>query len=322
MKAIRIHEHGGPEVLRFEETEKPPLKSGQVLVRVAAAGVNFIDVYHRTGLYPQQLPLTLGQEGAGIVEAVADDVQWFRPNEHVASAAMPGAYAEYAVVDVGRLVKVTEDIPLDIAAAVMLQGMTAHYLATSTYPLQAGDTCLVFAAAGGVGLLLTQIAKLRGAKVIGTTSSDDKAKLAMSAGADHIVRYDRDDVAEEVKRLTDGRGVDVVYDSVGKTTWNWSLKSLRPRGMMVSFGNSSGAVGNIDPLSLSRGGSLFLTRPTLGHYTATRTELDWRAHEIFNWIREGKLHVRIDRQMPLAEAAAAQRALEARETAGKVLLVP
>lgn len=321
MKAIRVHENGGPEVLKFEDVEKPQLTPGHALIRVGAAGVNFLDVYHRSGLYPQKLPLILGQEGAGTVEAVADDVQWFRPGEQVAWASAPGSYAEYVAVDVSRLVKVA-DIDLKIAAAAMLQGMTAHYLATSTYPLQASDTCLVYAAAGGVGSLLTQIAKLRGATVIGTTSSDEKAELAKAAGADHVIRYDKDDVAREVKKITGGRGVDVVYDSVGKTSWQWSMDSLRPRGMFVSYGNSSGAVGNIDPLSLSRGGSLFLTRPTLGHYTATRAELDWRAHEIFNWIREGKLQVRIDRALPLSEAAEAQRALESRATAGKVLLLP
>ncbi|HUP89082.1 MAG TPA: quinone oxidoreductase, partial [Longimicrobiales bacterium] len=215
-----------------------------------------------------------------------------------------------------------EDISFDVAAATMLQGMTAHYLATSTYPLQAGDTCLVYAAAGGVGLMLTQIAKLRGATVIGTTSSKDKADLAIAAGADHVIRYDTHSVSDEVKRITGGRGVDVAYDSVGKTTWEWSLNSLRPRGMLVSFGNSSGPVGNIDPLILSRQGSLFLTRPTLAHYAVTRQELDWRAHDLFNWIREGKLDVRIDRKLPLADAADAHRALESRATAGKVLLNP
>lgn len=322
MKAIRIHEHGGPEVLKFEDVEKPAIQSGHVLVRVQSIGVNFIDTYQRTGLYSVTLPLTLGQEGAGIIEEVAEDVQWFRKGERVAWTNVPGAYAEFAAVPASRLVKVTEDISFEIAASAMLQGMTAHYLTTSTYPLQHGDTCLVYAAAGGVGLMLTQIAKLRGATVIGTTSSKDKADLARHAGADHVIRYDTHSVADEVRRITGGRGVDVVYDSVGKTSWEWSLNSLRPRGMLVSFGNSSGPVGNIDPLVLSRQGSLFLTRPTLAHYTVTRQELDWRAHDLFNWIREGKLDVRIDRKLPLANAADAHRALESRATAGKVLLNP
>lgn len=322
MKAIRIHEHGGPEVLRFEDVADPQIKPNEVLVRTAEAGVNFMDVYQRTGLYPVKLPLILGQEGAGIIEQVGSDVEWFNRGDRVAWTNVPGSYAELVAVPVERMVKVVEEVPLDIAAAAMLQGMTAHYLATSTYPLQNGDTCLIYAAAGGVGSLLTQIAKLRGATVIGTVSSDEKAELARAEGADHIIRYDKEDVAEKVREITGGRGVDVAYDSVGKSTWEWTLKSVRVRGMIVSFGNSSGPVGNIDPLVLARNGSLFLTRPTLGHYIATRHELDWRAHELFNWIRERKVGVRIDRKVRLENAAEAHRALEARETAGKVLLVP
>lgn len=322
MKAIRVHEHGGPEVLSLHDVAEPDVAPGDALVRVAAAGVNFIDIYHRTGLYSVTLPLTLGQEGAGTIVKTGANVSALKTGDRVAWAAGPGSYAEYVAIPAERLVKLPDQITESVAAAVMLQGMTAHYLATSTYPLEKRNVCLIYAAAGGVGLLLTQIAKMRGATVIGATSSEAKAKAARAAGADYVIRYATDNVASEVKKITGGRGVDVVYDAVGKSTWELSLDSLRPRGMMVSFGNASGPVGDIDPLVLSRKGSLFLTRPTLGHYTATRDELVARATDLFEWIAAGKLKVHIDRELPLADAAAAQRALQARETSGKVLLIP
>jgi NADPH:quinone reductase len=322
MKAIRVHEHGGPEVLRFEDISDPEPAAGHAVVRVAAAGVNFIDVYHRTGLYPQSLPITLGQEGAGVVVKTGADVTTVKAGDRVAWAGGPGSYAELVSVLAANLVKIPYGVSEDIAAAVMLQGMTAHYLATSTYPVNKGDTVLVHAAAGGVGLLLTQIAKMRGARVIGTTSSDEKAARAREAGADYVIRYAKSDVAAEVRKITGDRGVDVVYDAVGKATWNASIDSLRPRGMMVSYGNASGPVPAIEPLLLSRKGSLFLTRPTLVNYIATREELDARAHDLFTWISEGNLDVHIDRRVPLADAADAHRALEGRETSGKVLLIP
>lgn len=322
MKAIRIHEHGGPEVLRYEDMPNPDPADGEVVVRVTAVGVNFIDIYHRTGLYPVQLPMTLGSEGAGTVTAVGPGVKAVKAGDRVAWAQVPGSYAEFVRAPADKLVKVPEAVPDRIAAAIMLQGMTAHYLATSTFSLKKGHTALIHAAAGGVGLLLTQIAKLRRAIVIGTTSTDEKATLARAAGADYVIPYTRANVAEEVGRITGGRGVDVVYDSVGKSTFESSIDSLRPRGLMVSFGNASGPVGSIDPLLLSRKGSLFLTRPTLVDYVAERAELEARAKELFDWITQGKLNVHIDRELPLAQAADAHRALEGRETVGKVILVP
>ncbi len=322
MKVIRIHQNGGPEVLRYEDVATAKPIGDQVLIRVAAAGVNFIDIYYRTGLYPVALPHTLGQEGSGVIEAVGPEVHWFYAGERVAWAHGSGSYAEYVLVSASQIVKVPENISDEVAAAVMLQGMTAHYLASTTFPLKEGDSCLVYAAAGGVGHLLTQIARLRGATVIGTASTDEKCELARRAGADHVIRYDKEDVAREVRRITSGHGVDVAYDGVGKATWQASLKSLRPRGMMVSYGNASGAVGSIDPLELSRNGSLFLTRPSLHHYVATRVELELRANEVFTWVGQDKLEVRIDRKLPLADAAQGQSALEQRKTAGKVLLIP
>ena len=321
MKAIRIPIHGGYDVLRYEEIPEPRIQDSNVIVRVAAAGVNFIDTYHRTGLYPVPLPFVPGQEGAGVVVQVGKHVKTVKPGDRVAWAAGPGSYAEVISIPAANLVRVPATISDDIAAAVMLQGMTAHYLAKSTYQLKPGVTCLIYAAAGGVGLLLTQIAKLHGAIVIGTTSTEEKAKRAREAGADYVVRYSKLNVAAEVKKITGG-GVDVVYDAVGKTTWESSLDSLKPRGMMVSFGNASGPVGTIDPLTLSRKGSLFLTRPTLAHYIATREELEARAADVFDWIINGELKVHIDRSVPLEHAAAAHQALEARETSGKVLLIP
>lgn len=320
MRAIRVTRTGGPEVLRLEEVPPPEPGPGQARVRVAYAGVNFIDVYHRTGLYPLPLPFTPGREGAGVVDAVGEGVDEVRPGDRVAWAMEGGAYAEYAVVPAWKLVAVPEGVNLRTAAAVMLQGMTAHYLTHSTYPLREGQAALVHAAAGGVGLLLVQIAKRRGARVIGTVSTEEKAALARGAGADEVVLYTRESFREVVRRVTGGRGVDVVYDSVGKTTFDEGLDSLRRRGYMVLFGQSSGPVPPFDPAVLHRKGSLFLTRPSLADYTADREELLWRAGDLFQWITDGELAVRIDRVLPLEDAAEAHRLLEARKTAGKLLL--
>jgi NADPH2:quinone reductase len=293
-----------------------------VRVQVAAIGLNYIEIYQRTGLYPLALPFTPGGEFAGTIDALGPGVEGFAVGDRVATASGVGGYAEQALAPADKLVRVPEGVDLQLAAAVLLQGMTAHYLAYSTYPLKPGDVCLVHAAAGGVGLLLVQIAKRLGARVIGTTSTEEKAALARAAGADEIIFYGHEPVAERVRALTGGRGVDVVYDSVGKSTWEGSIDSLRPRGMLVSFGNASGPVAPISPLLLSGKGSLFLTRPTLLHYIATAEELAWRANDLLGWIAAGTLDVRVDRTYPLAEAAEAHRALESRQTAGKVLLVP
>lgn len=319
MRAIRVHQPGGPEAMRLEELPVPEPGPGQALVRLSYAGVNFIDVYHRSGLYPLPLPFTPGSEGAGVVEAVGSGVDRIRVGDRVAYAGVPGSYAEFVAVDASGLVPVPEAVPLDVAAAVMLQGMTAHYLTHSTYPLEVGDVALVHAAAGGVGLLLVQLAKRRGARVIGTVSTEEKARLARDAGADEIVFYTRENFRDAVLRLTGGRGVDVVYDSVGRTTFDDSLASLRPRGMMVSFGQSSGPIPPFDPLVLGRG-SVFFTRPSLAHYVAEREELLWRANDLFEWIGCGELRVRIDRALPLESAQEAHRLLEGRKTAGKLLL--
>ena len=322
MKAIRIHTPGGLEALRYEDVPTPTPGPGQALVRIEAAGLNFIDTYHRSGLYKVELPYTLGIEAAGTVTAVGPGVRAVAAGDRVAYTGVAGAYAEYTVVPAERLVTLPAGVSAKVGAAVMLQGMTAHYLAISTYPLRPGDTCLVHAAAGGVGLLLCQIAKRRGARVIGTVSTETKAALAREAGADEVILYTSQDFEVEVKRLTDGKGLPVIYDSVGKTTFHKGLNCLARRGMMVLCGQSSGPVGPFDPQVLNQKGSLFLTRPTLFHYIATREELLARASEVLGWVAEGTLAVRIDREYPLAEAAAAQRALEGRETAGKVLLVP
>jgi len=322
MKAIRIHQVGGPEAMRLEDLPDPVPGAGEALVGVEASGVNFIDVYHRTGLYKTALPLTLGQEGAGTVLATGDGVSEVRPGDRVAWFGAFGSYATRAVVPAQRLVAVPDGVSTRQAAAVMLQGMTAHYLARSTYPLKPGDVCIVQAAAGGVGLLLTQIATRLGVIVLGTVGSEAKARLARDAGAARTVDYTKEDFVAAAKELTGGRGVQVVYDSVGRTTFDGSLASLAPRGMLVSFGQSSGAVPPFDPLRLSQGGSLYLTRPTLIHYVGSREELLSRAGEVLGWVRDGTLRVRVDREVPLADAAAAHRALEARETAGKVLLIP
>lgn len=308
-------------MLRLVDVAVPEAGPDQLLVRVSAIGVNFIDVYHRSGLYPQPLPLTPGSEVAGIVEAVGSNVRAFKPGDRIASASAIGAYAELARVPWERAVHVPDDVSERTAAALMLQGMTAHYLTCSISPLQAGMTCLVHAAAGGVGLLLCQIGKLLGARVIGTVSTEEKAALARAAGADEIILYTKEEIAPRVKELTKG-GVDVVYDGVGKDTFTASLDSLKPRGMMVSFGNASGPVPPVAPLELSKRGSLFLTRPTLAHYIATREEFLQRANELFSWVLHRKLDVRIGAEFKLADAADAHRALEGRKTTGKVLLLP
>jgi NADPH2:quinone reductase len=322
VRAIRIHTPGGAEALRIDEVPDPTPGAAQVLVRLDAAGVNFIDVYQRTGLYPVPLPATLGQEGAGTVEAIGAAVRDVRVGDRVAYSGVLGAYAERAVVAADQVVPLPDGVTTRQGAAAMLQGLTAHYLATSTYPLEPGDSCLVHAAAGGVGLLLVQIAKLLGAFVIGTVSTEAKAELARAAGADAVIRYTEEDFVAETRRLTSGRGVDVVYDSVGATTFERGLGVLVPRGMMVLFGASSGPVPPIDPQLLNRSGSLFLTRPKLGDYTATRDELTARADELFGWIASGALTLRIEHEFPLADAARAHRELEGRRTTGKVLLIP
>ena len=320
MKAIRVRQTGGPEVLEYVEVERPAPARGQALVRIEAVGVNFIDVYHRTGLYKLPLPFTPGSEAAGVVEAVGEGVTRVRAGDRVAYAMVPGAYAEYAAVPEDKLVVLPQGIDAKIAAATMLQGMTAHYLAVSTFPLREGHTALIHAAAGGVGALLVQIAKQRGARVFGTASTKHLG-IAREAGADVVIDYTTTDFEDEVMRGTDGRGVDVVYDSVGRTTFDKSLNVLARRGMLVLFGQSSGPVAPVDPARLSKN-SLFLTRPSLAAYSATYDELKWRAGELFEMIGNGRLRVRIDREVPLRDAAAAHRALEARETTGKVLLIP
>jgi NADPH2:quinone reductase len=322
MRAIRIHAPGEADALRDEQIAVPTPQGGEALVKVEASGVNFIDVYHRKGLYPKPLPLTLGSEAAGTVVAVGDGVTDVRVGDRVAYENVLGSYAEYAVVPAHRLVSVPDDVSASVAAALMIQGLTAHYLATSTYVLREGTTCLVHAAAGGVGLLLCQIAKRRGARVIGTVSTEEKAALAREAGADEIINYMTHEFDAEVRRLTDGVGVEVVYDSVGRTTFDRSLGSLARRGMLVLFGQSSGPVPPVDPQLLNRSGSLFLTRPNLAHYVEQRTELLARANELFEWVQRGMLRVRIGREFSLANAVDAHRALEGRETTGKVVLVP
>jgi NADPH:quinone reductase len=322
MLAIRAHEVGGPDVLQLDEIPTPDPGAGQALVRIEAVGVNYIDVYHRTGLYPMPMPLRLGLEGAGVVEALGAGVTEVRVGDRVAWQGVPGSYATHHVLPAERLAKLPEGIDTRVGAALMLQGVTAHYLARTTYPLKPGDTCLVHAAAGGVGLLLCQIAKKAGARVIGTVSTEEKAALARAAGADEIIFYTRQDFAAEVKRLTNGRGLEVVYDSVGKTTFEKSLDCLALRGMIVLYGQSSGPVPPIEPQVLSLKGSLFFTRPTLAHYVQPVEEYRRRSSEVFEWAARGELDVRIGATYPLRDAAAAHRDLEARKTTGKVLLLP
>jgi NADPH2:quinone reductase len=320
MKAIRLSHLGGPEVLSYEDVPLPEPGEAQARVKIEAIGVNFTEIYQRKGQSPGPLPTTLGSEAAGV--AVGPGVTDPQVGQRVAFASQPGAYAEFAVVAASALVPIPDGVDTRTAAAVMLQGMTAHYLAKSTYPLKAGETALVHAAAGGVGQLLVQIAKRQGVRVIGTVSTEEKARLAREAGADEIIFYTQTDFAKETRRLTDGAGVNVVYDSVGKTTFEGSLDSLRRRGYMVLFGQSSGPVPPFDPEILNRKGSLFLTRPTIVHYTATREELLWRSGELFQWIKDGELKVRIDRTFPLSATAEAHRYMEGRQTKGKVLLIP
>ena len=322
MKAVRVHTPGGPDVMRYEDVPEPTAKAGEAIVKVEAAGLNYIDVYFRSGQYKAAPPFTLGMEAGGTVSAVGPNVTEVKVGDKVAYTGVPGAYAEYAAVPSARLVQLPAALTTKNGAAMMLQGMTAHYLACSTYPLKAGDTCLVHAAAGGVGLLLCQIAKLRGARVIGTVSTDEKAKLAREAGADDVILYTTQDFVAEVKRLTSGKGLQVVYDAVGKDTFDKGFDCLVPRGMMVLYGASSGPVGAFDLQTLNAKGSLFVTRPSLNHHIAAREELLQRAGELAGWIRDGKLKLRKEFEFPLKDAAEAHRALEGRKTTGKVLIIP
>jgi NADPH2:quinone reductase len=322
MKAIQIHETGGPEVLKLAELPIPQPGPGQVLIRVEAVGVNFIEIYFRKGTYKAALPFTPGSEAAGTVEELGPGVTGFAAGDAVASVSVLGSYAEYALVPAASLVKVPAGLSMQQAAAALLQGMTAHYLSHSTFPLKAGDTALIHAGAGGVGLLLTQMASRLGARVITTVSTAAKAKLSLEAGAADVILYMEKDFVEEVKRLTSGKGVDVVYDSVGRTSFEGSLNCLRPRGLLALFGASSGPVPPFDLIQLSGKGSLFITRPTLWHYVATRAELEWRAGDVLGWAAKGELKLRTEFVYPLSEAAQAQIDLEARKTTGKILLEP
>lgn len=322
MKAIMVHEFGGPEVLRYEDRPIPEPGAGEVRVKVEAIGVNFIDTYHRGGLYKNPLPLALGQEGAGRIVALGAGVTDFAVGDHVAWKDQFGSYGDEVAIAVAKLVPVPEGVSSQDAAATMLQGMTAHYLSHSTFPLQEGNACLIHAGAGGVGRLLIQMAKMRGARVLATAGNEEKAQLAREAGADEVVLYRQDDFAEAARRFTGGKGLDVVYDGVGKDTFDKGLTALRPRGMMVLFGQSSGPVPPLDPQILNARGSLFLTRPVLAAYTLDRAELLWRAKDLFGWIAEGTLKLHIGATYPLAEAAQAHRDLEGRKTTGKVVLIP
>jgi len=322
MKLIQVQKHGGPEELQLTDAPTPTPAAGQAVIHVAATGVNFIDVYFRTGLYKADLPLTPGSEAAGTVESVGEGVTNVKPGDRVAWAMVRGSYTQYAVVPAAMLVKLPDGVSFETGAAAMLQGMTAHYLTHSTFALKKGDTALVHAAAGGAGGLIVQMAKMLGATVIGTAGSDEKAAIAKQAGADEVIVYTRQDFVAETKRITGGRGVDVIYDSVGKTTFLPGLDVIRPRGMMVLFGQSSGAVASFDPGILNGKGSLYLTRPSLAHYASDRNELEWRSGDVLNWVAEGKLKLRIDRTYPLAQAADAHRDLEGRKTAGKLILLP
>jgi NADPH2:quinone reductase len=317
MKAVYIGETGGPDVLKYGDMPKPELVAGHALVKVEASGVNFIDTYHRSGLYKLPLPAILGSEGAGTVESGT----LFKKGDRVAWAMARGSYAEYALVPESYLVALPDAVSFQDGAAAMLQGMTAHYLAYSTYPLKQGDTALIHAAAGGTGRLLVQMAKLAGARVIGTVGTEAKAKLAREAGADEVILYSTEDFVAETRRLTGGKGVDVVYDSVGASTLMKSLDCLRPRGMAVSFGQSSGAVPAFEPLLLAQKGSLFFTRPSLANYISERKELEWRASQVFQWIAEKRLVLRVEHVYQLAYAAQAHRDLEGRHTAGKLVLL-
>ena len=318
--AIRVHETGGPDVLRWEEVEVGDPGAGQVTLRQEAAGLNYIDVYHRIGLYPQPLPFTPGVEGAGVVEAVGPGVTGLKAGDRVAYAGPTGGYAEVRVIDADRLVKLPDSISGEQAAAMILQGMTAHMLLRSVHRIEPGETILIHAAAGGVGLIVCQWAKALGAIVIGTVGSDEKAELARAHGCDHPIVYTRQDFAAEVERITEGKKLPVVYDSVGKDTFLKSLDCLRPRGLMVSFGNASGPVDPIPPGILAQKGSLFLTRPTLFHYIADRAELEMAARELFDVVESGKVKIEIKQRFALKDAAEAHRALEARKTSGSTIL--
>jgi NADPH2:quinone reductase len=322
MKAIRVHQYGGPEALRYEEVPAPEPGAGEARLKIEAIGLNYIDIYQRTGLYPLKVPFTLGMEGAGVVDAVGANVTEVKKGDRVAYAMELGSYADHAVVPAWKLAPLPPNLDIRSAAAVMLQGMTAHYLTHSTYPLKKGETVLVHAAAGGVGLLLIQLAKRGGATVFGTVSTEEKARLAKGAGADEVILYTQTDFSQEVRKLTNGAGVHVVYDSVGQNTFEKSLDCLRPRGSLVLFGQSSGPVAPFNLGTLAAKGSLFVTRPTLVHYMSDREELLKRANDLFNWINSGELKVRIDKSLPLAEAAEAHRQLAGRKTTGKVLLIP
>lgn len=322
MKAIQIRRTGGPEVLEYVDLPEPEPKPNEAVLKIGASGVNFIDVYQREGRYKLPLPFVAGQEGAGVVTAIGKDVNSVKPGDRVAFSSVQGSYAEYAAVPADRFVPIPEGVSEKDAAAAILQGMTAHYLVHDSFPIKRGQTALIQAAAGGVGLLLVQMAHQIGARVIGTVSTDEKAKLARDAGADEIIFYTQTDFEAETKRLTGGKGVDVVYDSVGKTTFEKGLNVLRPRGMMVLFGGSSGPVPPFDPIVLSQKGSLFLTRPTLGHYTATGEDLMARAEAVFGMIASDKLKLRVAHVYKLADAQQAHRDLEGRKTTGKLLLIP
>jgi len=322
MKAILIHKTGGPGAMQYQDTAAPTPAAGQALVRLHASGVNYIDVYFRTGLYPVETPFIPGMEGAGVVEALGEGVTHVAVGDRVAYAMQRGSYAEFACVPGWQLVPLAAELSFDQGAAAMLQGMTAHYLSHSTFPLKKGDTAIVHAAAGGVGLLLIQMAKMLGARVIGTTSTAEKAAKAKAAGADEVILYTEQDFAAESRKLTGGKGVDVVYDSVGASTFEKSIDSLRPRGLMVSYGNASGPVPPVAPLLLNQKGSLFLTRPTLAHHCADRDELMWRAGDVLNWVRSGALQLQIEKTYPLSEAPQAHIDLESRRTSGKLLLTP
>jgi len=321
MKAIQVQQNGGPEVLQYVEVPAPQPKPNEALVKLAAAGVNFIDVYFREGRYPAKLPFILGQEGAGTVIEVGKEVSGLKVGDRVAYAAVMGSYAEYATVPADRLVRIPDGVSERDAAAAMLQGMTAHYLSHDSFPLKKGQTALVHAAAGGVGLLLVQMAHKIGARVIATVSTEEKAKLAREAGADEIILYTQQDFEIETKGLTDGKGVDVVYDSVGKTTFEKGLNVLRPRGYMVLFGGSSGAVPPFDLIQLSQKGSLYVTRPTLNHYIASREDLERRASSVLGMVKSGDLKLRVEHVYPLKDAQQAHRDLEGRKTTGKLVLI-
>ena len=322
MKAVRVHENGGPDKMMFEDVDRPSPGPDDAVIRVEAAGVNYIDTYHRTGLYPLDLPFTLGLEGAGVVDAVGERVEGFSVGDRVAFADGKGAYAEYALCSAGRMISLPDGLDSRTAAAAMLQGMTAHYLSHGSFALQSGHAALIHAGAGGVGLLLTQMAKRLGAHVITTVSTDAKAELSRGAGADEVILYTQTDFKDEVEKLTGGAGVDVVYDSVARDTFERSLDCLRARGTLVLYGQSSGPVSAFNPRLLSDGGSLFLTRPKLGDYTVSREDLERRAGDVLQWVLDGSLNLRAEHHYPLAKAADAHRALEGRRTTGKVLLIP